>query len=586
MSDQDSFLNGIEIWDTSLATSSSASLYTYGGLSILTTADSTDLNGGSFLSLGGGSITKNLNIGGITTIFNTIQSTDTSTGSLIIKGGLAIQGNAFGGFGSFTNFQATTSATIPNLVAPNVSISNLTLTGAFSPANITCTNLVSTNSSLANAIFTNITATNLNVQTITSTNAIISILTAGSLNLTNISSINETVANLLATTATISNILNSTNIINTNITSTNARITNLTVGSFNIVNLGVTNETVTNLILSSMTGANIAITGTSNLAGANISGFNGILGTWIDLPVGGGYASGIGSGGPGTNPFFAYAGNAGFWFTDAVPGDNCYRNQAGGLLFGNTPSQYNVKIQNYVVTVQSTNNSTNTSNGAFVITNGGAGIYGNANIGQNLTVYSTSDTIGPTIGGSIITFGGLSVAKSVDIGANINATNVSTGSLTVSGGAGFNGDIYAKNIYSNSTLLTPVVFGSNYNYIRVAGTISSSSTNFGVRTSITTGSLVGGTYHIIVNYVLGPNSSTTVNSEFQAILDATALSTGTLISQTIVRPVNTTNRLEFSRVITRTLTSGLHNVGIIWRTQTNGQAAIIDDASIEIYRVQ
>lgn len=46
MEDQYSFISGIEILDQTLANSTIASIYTSGGISILATADSVDLNNG------------------------------------------------------------------------------------------------------------------------------------------------------------------------------------------------------------------------------------------------------------------------------------------------------------------------------------------------------------------------------------------------------------------------------------------------------------------------------------------------------------------------------------------------------------
>lgn len=58
------------------------------------------------------------------------------------------------------------------------------------------------------------------------------------------------------------------------------------------------------------------------------------LGTWMDFSTDG--PSGVGTGGPGANPWLAYASFNGAWFTDAVIGDIAYRNTSGKLLFGNT----------------------------------------------------------------------------------------------------------------------------------------------------------------------------------------------------------------------------------------------------------
>ena len=57
-------------------------------------------------------------------------------------------------------------------------------------------------------------------------------------------------------------------------------------------------------------------------------------GIWINLNTSG--PSGIGTGGPGANPFLAYAAGSGQWFSDALAGDTAYRNTSGRILMGNT----------------------------------------------------------------------------------------------------------------------------------------------------------------------------------------------------------------------------------------------------------
>ena len=88
---QDIFVNAIEILSSDVATSSTASLYTYGGISIYSTQDATDFSSSSaFLLLGGAIIEKSTIIGGITKLLNTTISTSISSGALIISGGLGV----------------------------------------------------------------------------------------------------------------------------------------------------------------------------------------------------------------------------------------------------------------------------------------------------------------------------------------------------------------------------------------------------------------------------------------------------------------------------------------------------------------
>lgn len=59
-------------------------------------------------------------------------------------------------------------------------------------------------------------------------------------------------------------------------------------------------------------------------------------GAWIDIPIVPNKASGIGSGGAGSNAWIGYAGVTNQWFTGSAAGDICYRNTNGKLLFGNS----------------------------------------------------------------------------------------------------------------------------------------------------------------------------------------------------------------------------------------------------------
>lgn len=51
--------------------------------------------------------------------------------------------------------------------------------------------------------------------------------------------------------------------------------------------------------------------------------------SWIDIPAVSGKASGIGSGGAGSNAWVGYAGSAGQWFLNSGAADLCYRNANG-----------------------------------------------------------------------------------------------------------------------------------------------------------------------------------------------------------------------------------------------------------------
>jgi hypothetical protein len=74
--------------------STSASVISYGGITINCTTNSVNLgNGGALSVFGGASISKDVIIGGDTIFASTTVSNNTSTGSVIINGGAAIKGN-------------------------------------------------------------------------------------------------------------------------------------------------------------------------------------------------------------------------------------------------------------------------------------------------------------------------------------------------------------------------------------------------------------------------------------------------------------------------------------------------------------
>jgi hypothetical protein len=57
------------------------------------TTESNSIGTGALITLGGASISKNLNVAGVLTAVNTTESTDTDTGSLLILGGFAVKKN-------------------------------------------------------------------------------------------------------------------------------------------------------------------------------------------------------------------------------------------------------------------------------------------------------------------------------------------------------------------------------------------------------------------------------------------------------------------------------------------------------------
>jgi hypothetical protein len=85
----------IAVFSTVPSASSSASILTNGGITIMGTSNAVSLtSGGGLTVMGGASITKDIQIGGNATIFSTANSNDVSSGAFVVRGGVGIGGNA------------------------------------------------------------------------------------------------------------------------------------------------------------------------------------------------------------------------------------------------------------------------------------------------------------------------------------------------------------------------------------------------------------------------------------------------------------------------------------------------------------
>ncbi|KAJ3065664.1 hypothetical protein HDU98_010957, partial [Podochytrium sp. JEL0797] len=144
--DRDCFIQGISIFDSSASTTTTGSLVTYGGITILATSDSSNLSsGGTFTTLGGMAINKTLYLGsgsidtgslatgfslrvggipafGITATQGTVYipgtadaSASATNASLYVAGGVSIGKSVFVATGlTAANLYATTSLNAPS----------------------------------------------------------------------------------------------------------------------------------------------------------------------------------------------------------------------------------------------------------------------------------------------------------------------------------------------------------------------------------------------------------------------------------------------------------------------------------------
>jgi hypothetical protein len=119
-------------------------------------------------------------------------------------------------------------------------------------------------------------------------------------------------------------------------------------------------------------------------------------------------------------------------------------------------------VVNTTASFLSTVTSTSTTTGGLILS-GGAGIAKDVYIGGSLNV-------GPSGQGVITSQGDISltpVSGNVIVTSTTSATNTVTGALQVAGGVGIQGDLYARNIYMNGTLVGTFGGGggSSYPYI-------------------------------------------------------------------------------------------------------------------------
>lgn len=142
---------------------------------------------------------------------------------------------------------------------------------------------------------------------------------------------------------------------------------------------------------------------------------------------------------------------------------------SGNISVGNT-------IQNF-----SGNDASSTSTGS-IITNGGVGIQKNLYVGSNTststeTIISTTDA-SDTLTGALQVFGGASIRKKLYVGGSINAdaglnsTSITTGSIVITGGIGISQDV---NIGGNINIGGYVSFDS----LLLSATIEATDTSSG-----------------------------------------------------------------------------------------------------------
>jgi len=337
---------------------------------------------------------------------------------------------------------------------------------------------------------------------------------------------NSTIANSIGTNLNYTNIT-STNLIGTNSFGTNLNYTNITVS--NLYNNIATINYQTSLDIQSET---ILVSGRTN--GSNVvdidcqnsTSFIGIL-EFIN---------------PGNYVISDESGNA--W----------YQSGYGQAL--------NIACYHQIIL-----------NGGTTSTN--PNTYVNGNLSEyNTIIQNFNDSIALTIQG---TQGQLS-----------NLTQWSNASGTVLSKIDANGNLYANEAYSyfgTTTASALTTYGSEYNFASSGGLTSSTSTIGTLKISLSTGTLLGGTYAIEVAYTAYASSIALI-SEYDVYLNGSGTK-GTLIHQNQQKPTvaNVLTRC-FDKIPVVLHGGTTANVGLWFKVANSSGTVDISNASLTLYRIQ
>jgi hypothetical protein len=447
----DSYINPIEILDTTVSTASDGSLLLYGGLTIFNTSPAVSLfQGGGITSLGGLSINSNSIFNGNVSILYTDNATSVTNGALTIAGGVVIQKNLL---------MPSGGASMQNLTVANAIVTGTLSASSFSPSNINTSNISSGTLNLSSGL------TSASAQI---TNANITSLTAGSLSLLNVVTNNITTGTLVATNMqiingnTLSLTVGSsvvTNALSTNITSSTLNLSvGLTSASAQITNANITSITSANVTATSYTGGSMQLSGGATMGALQFST------TSISVP------RIMLNGGDSTNVYHGF-GVGPSSMRISVPSSGSHYIAFGSNSAGNFAEQ--MRLQN------NGNVGINTANPNYTLD-----VAGNVNFTGNLTQNGSA-------------FGGASQWST--FGNNIAYTKGNVGIGTTSPGYALdvNGSIRTTSIYSGSSQVIynnsgTFTYGApSGNYARFANGGGSASLGLQGSVSVFTGGNVG-----------------------------------------------------------------------------------------------
>jgi len=279
-------LSNLTITDSKVSSNyTTGTLISYGGITINNTSNPIGLgSGGTLLSRGGASFSKDLFVGGI---LNTVSLSSGNATVTNLTTSSLVTNNISASSVSVTDVNVTNISS-GNANITNLTTSNITVTNQIS-TNITTVSLISTNVTLGNVSVTNLNSVNLttgtvNVNSLTTGNAIITNLnstnmSSGTVNLTGLTGVSALVTNMNCTRVTTSS-LNTTNIttvslISSNLTTstavvTNMNSTNICSGNTSIISLSVSGSSSVGSIIT--TGGNVGISTTAPSRTLHVNG--------------------------------------------------------------------------------------------------------------------------------------------------------------------------------------------------------------------------------------------------------------------------------------------------------------------------
>ena len=456
-----------------------------------------------------------------------IDSNGTITGSnFFSNGAVQASGNVTAGGlnanGTIVGSQIWSNSTIQ--AAGNITVGGVNSNGSIVASQITSNSTIqAAGTATVNALIANnnVFGATLNTSGLAQLNSLIANnnITTSTLNSTGAAEVNSLIANTTVQaigTATVNALIANNNVYGATLNTSGLAQLNSIVSNNNTTTstLNTTGQAQVNSLIANanIQGANLNITGTAFAGNVYSNGFIQAAGTvTVNALIGNNnvYGGTLQTSGLATvNALVSntYIQAANLNITSAVIASSITSNtyiQAGTYALVNslTSNVYGLFGQN--VTINSTNASTASNNGALVVL-GGAGIGGNVNAaGQqnnftgNLLVNGANVSISPTTGALIVTNGAgiggnLYVAGNVVVTSNIssqgqqntfggnllvNGTNASTtsstGALVVTNGVGIGGNLNvggSRSLFINSVGIGTSSTGVNSNVFAVYGT--------------------------------------------------------------------------------------------------------------------